>query len=174
MPAMLGEGTLIDRARDGDPSAFAALVTAHQGRTWAVCLRITGNPHDAEDALQDTLIAAWHNLDRFRGDAQFSTWLHRIAANASLAQLRRRRDVPVPDEDLDGAAELDAYGGVDEADRIQTALRAIPEDFRVAFVLREYADFSYEEIARHQQVPMQTVKTRLHRARRAVAAQLSG
>lgn len=173
MASTSAEEELIERARRHDAQAFAALVTLHKDRTWAVCMRITGNAHDAEDALQDALVAAWRNIDRFRGDALFSTWLHRIAANAALAHVRRRRDVPTADEDLDSPTGADEFSRVDEADRIQSALRNIPEDFRVALVLREYGGLTYDEIARHQRVPVQTVKSRLNRARRAVADQLT-
>ncbi len=168
------ESRLLDRARRGDATAFERLVNDHAQRAWAVCYRITGNRHDAEDALQDTLIAAWQNLDRFRGESRLSTWLHRIAANASLAVVRRRRDV-VMDELPAGRAETgaaDLYDRLAESDRIEVALRTLPEDFRVALVLREFGDLSYQEIAIHQGVPVQTVKSRLNRARAAMAAAL--
>jgi RNA polymerase sigma-70 factor (ECF subfamily) len=168
-----GEAELLDLARDRDPQAFVDLVTRYRGPAWAVCLRITGNPHDAEDALQEALTAAWRNLDRFRGDARFGTWLHRIAANAALAVVRRRRDLPTDDDAFERAAPGDAFAARDESDRIQTALRRIPEDFRVALVLREYGDLTYEEIAAHQGIPVQTVKSRLNRARRAMAELLA-
>jgi RNA polymerase sigma-70 factor (ECF subfamily) len=168
------EANLLDRARAHDPQAFVDLVTRHRGAAWAVCLRVTGNPHDAEDALQEALTAAWRNLDRFRGQARFSTWLHRIAANAALAVVRRRRDVPTEDDAFDAGVAVDAFASYDESDRIQAALRRIPEDFRVALVLREYGDLTYDEIAAHQGIPVQTVKSRLNRARRAMADLLGG
>jgi RNA polymerase sigma-70 factor (ECF subfamily) len=164
----------VDRARRGEAAAFERLVNDHAQRTWAVCYRITGNRHDAEDALQDALVAAWQNLPRFRGDSRFGTWLHRIAANASLAVVRRRRDVAMDDLPagrLDAGA-VDFYDRFAESDRIEAALRTLPEDFRVALVLREFGDLSYQEIAAHQGVPVQTVKSRLNRARAAMAAEL--
>jgi RNA polymerase sigma factor (sigma-70 family) len=168
------ERSLVDRARTGDPAAFERLVSEHAQRAWAVCYRITGNAHDAEDALQDALIAAWQHLARFRGEARFGTWLHRIAANAALVILRRRRDI-VTDE-LPSAAHDGVFDHVDrlaEADRIEAALRTLPDDFRVALVLREYGDLSYAEISAHQGVPVQTVKSRLNRARQAMASLLA-
>ncbi len=173
MAAQDDEASLLDRARLGSPQAFADLVSRHRGAAWGVCLRITGNPHDAEDALQNALIAAWHHLDRFRGDARFSTWLHRIAANAALAVVRSRRDIPGHHQLPDRGSPVDDFAAYDESDRIQAALRRIPEDFRVAFVLREYGGLTYDEIARHQGIPVQTVKSRLNRARRAVAELLT-
>jgi RNA polymerase sigma factor (sigma-70 family) len=167
------EQGLVARARAGDPAAFERLVSEHAQRAWAVCYRITGNAHDAEDALQDALIAAWQHLSRFRGDARFGTWLHRIAANAALVVLRRRRDI-VTDE-LPAAPRDDLLDHVErlaEADRIEAALRTLPDDFRIALVLREYGDLTYTEIATHQGVPVQTVKSRLNRARQAMASVL--
>jgi RNA polymerase sigma-70 factor (ECF subfamily) len=167
------DARLLARARSGDAGAFERLVTAHSRRAWAVCYRITGNAHDAEDALQDALIAAWQHLDKFRGDARFGTWLHRIAANAALALLRRRRDLVM--DELPVVAGEAGHPGDDhaerfaEADRVEAALRTLPEDFRVAIVLREYGDLTYAEIAAHQGVPVQTVKSRLNRARTALA-----
>ena len=157
---------LLERARTGDQNAFAELVGRYRGRTWAVCLRIAGNQHDAEDALQNALTAAWQNLDKFRGDAKFSTWIHRIAANAALAVIRKRRDMP--DENIDtnlasSAPRIDERVAVVEA--VQSALTKLPEAFREAIVLREYAELTYADIAAHQGVPVQTVKSRINRAR---------
>jgi RNA polymerase sigma factor (sigma-70 family) len=157
------EAALVRRARVGDDGAFAELVDADRGAVWAVCLRITGNRADAEDALQDTLLAAWRNLAQFRSDAKFSTWLFRIAANAALAIVRRRPEIA---ESFDLVAfTADPGDQVADADRVQTALMALPETFRVALVLRIYGDLSYEDIAVHQGIPVQTVKSRLWRAR---------
>ncbi len=138
-------------------------------RTWAVCYRILGNVHDAEDALQDALMISWRNLDRFRGDARFSTWLHRIAANAALTILRRRREVPEDDIDVGSDVERPFADQLADEDALQRALARLPEDFRTAVVLREWGDLSYAEIAAAQGIPIQTVKSRLNRARRAVA-----
>ena len=71
----MDEAVLVMQARDGDQRAFADLVNGHRNQIWAVCLQICGNQHDAEDALQATLLAAWRNLDKFRGEARFSTWM---------------------------------------------------------------------------------------------------
>lgn len=169
---MEAEGDLIAAARAGDQRAVARLVAPHRDRLWAVCLRTTRNAADAEDALQECLIAVWRNLHRFRGDAALSTWMHRIAANAALAVVRRRReesehrfdDHPAPGDFVDELAERD---------RVETALRQVPEHFRAALVLREYGRLTYEEIAQHQGILVQTVKSRISRARAAVAAVLA-
>ncbi|MCD2140921.1 RNA polymerase sigma factor [Rhodococcus pyridinivorans] len=160
------ETELIERCRAGDRTAFAALVTPARTRMWAVCVQITGNRHDAEDALQDALIAAWQNLDKFRGTAQFSSWLYRIASNAALAIVRKRRDIP--SDEIDLAHSLSTPGPADrvaDTDAVRTALAQLPEQFRAAVVLREYAQLSYAEIAAHQGVPVATVKSRINRGR---------
>lgn len=165
------ERELVARAQGGDERAFAELVTRHKKHIWAVCVRITNHGADAEDALQEALTAAWQHLDKFRGDAKFSTWMHRIAANAALSVVRRRRDVILDDFDLEDTGR-DAYREFDDTDRVQAALRTIPNDFRAALVLREYGGLTYEEIATHQGIPVATVKSRLNRAKKALAEAL--
>lgn len=164
----------VARARAGDPDAFAELVAAHRNKLWSICLRITGNEYDAEDALQDALTAAWLHLGTFRGDASFGTWCYRIAANASLAVVKKRRETPTDTfEHLDAAAGGDFTAALADRDRINAALAVLPVQFREAIVLREYGDFTYEQIAAHQGVGVQTVKSRLNRARTALAARLA-
>ena len=88
------EAQLIQRAQQGDGAAFAELARETHGRMWAVCLSITGNPHDVEDALQNTLTAAWQNIGKFHPRAKFSTWAYRIASNAALQIIHSRKDTP--------------------------------------------------------------------------------
>lgn len=174
MGTSMVEAELVDRARSGDEHAFAELATQHRARLWSICLRTTGNEHDAEDALQEALTAAWLNLTRFRNDARFGTWAYRIASNAAIAVLRRRRDTPTDlAERLDHPVARDFTDQLVDRDRVTTALAGLGEQFREAIVLREYGDLSYEEIAAHQGVPVQTVKSRLNRARAAVLAELT-
>lgn len=158
------EATLLQRVRDGDQRAFMDLVGRHRGPVWAVCLRITGNQHDAEDALQEALTAAWQNIAKFRGDARFSTWLYRIASNAALAVVRRRPEVSDSEYDIP-SGQRDLGDRLADRERVQAALLKLPEVFRVALVLRVYGDFTYEDIAVHQGIPVQTVKSRISRAR---------
>lgn len=163
------ERELVARAAAGDDLAFEELVGQHRTRLWSLCLRLTGNAHDAEDALQDCLIAAWQHLGTFRQESRFGTWLYRIAANASLAVIRRRRDTPYDPVDLpEDEGPRDPGVVVTDREVVRGAIAALPEPFRVALVLREIGDLSYEEIAVHQGIPVQTVKSRLNRARSAV------
>lgn len=168
----LPEAELVEAARAGDQRAFERLVRPYRDRLWAVCLRTTRHRADAEDALQECLVATWRNLHRFRGDAAFSTWMHRIAVNAALGVVRRRREES--DDGLDERAAIgDFVEDLAERDRVQAALRLVPEAFRVALVLREYGQFSYEEIAQQQGILVQTVKSRISRARAAMTAALA-
>lgn len=157
---------LVRRAQAGDESAFSALVTMHRDRLWAVCYRITNDRHDAEDALQDALIAAWHNIARFRAESTITTWLHRIAANAAIAVAKRRRRADLRDDaDTFDKPTSDPAAGIADRDAVRWALAQLPPAFREAVVLRELCDFTYEQIAEHQSVSIQTVKSRLNRGR---------
>jgi RNA polymerase sigma-70 factor (ECF subfamily) len=167
------EWELVRLARSGDDRAFAELAGRHRAVLWSICLRITGNEYDAEDALQEALTAAWLHLDSFRGNARFGTWAYRIAANASFAVLRRRREIPTDLlEEIQQDGEEDFVDALVDRDRIDAAVAGLSPQFREALVLREYGQLSYEEIAAHQRVGVQTVKSRLNRARAAVAAKL--
>ncbi|WP_427006360.1 RNA polymerase sigma factor [Pseudarthrobacter sp. H2] len=172
MDADGGQVLLIDRAIGGDAHAFESLVTQHRTMIWSVCLRVTGNTYDAEDALQDTLLAAWRGIGRFRRDSSFGTWIYRIAANAALAVIRARRatDVEIPEN---FAPERDFAEQLAAADLVQQTLKFLPEDLRVALVLRELCDFTYAQVAEYQGVPVATVKTRINRARHAFEEALS-
>lgn len=166
-----GEAALLRRARAGDQDAFAALVRPHLRMLHAVCYRITGDEGTAEDASQAALLAAWRHLARFQGRSRFSTWLHQIAHNAALAEIRKRTPEPVgAGEELPFAS---SRPGPEERVvarlAVQDALDRIPPDFRAALVLREYADLSYAEIAAATGIRVETVKTRINRARRAMA-----
>lgn len=160
------ETLLVQRAQRGDNAAFTELVRNAHGRMWAVCLSITGNPYDAEDALQNALTAAWQNIGKFEPRARFSTWAYRIASNAALQVVRGKRDTP----DADIGLEQPAPGSpiaeqVTATIVVRRALEQLPLDFKEALVLREYAGMNYHEIAEHQRVGVQTIKSRLNRAR---------
>lgn len=160
------QADLLARAQAGDGRAFARLAESARGRMWAVCLSITGNRHDAEDALQDALTAAWQNLHRFDGQAKFSTWAYRIASNAALQLVRKRREIPDDEAGYDVAAPTSSIDSqVTAAMVMRDALAELPDEFREVIVLREYAGMSYQEISEHQGIPVQTVKSRINRAR---------
>ncbi len=156
---------------DGDAGAFGVLFARHRDRLWAVALRTTGDPEEAADALQDALISAFRRADSFRGDAEVTTWLHRIVVNACLDRLRRRRSRPVDlvadDRILESLSEPSPH----EGDRRQTvldvraALSTLPADQRAALLLVDMAGYSVAEAAELLDCPAGTVKSRCARGR---------
>ncbi len=153
----------------GDPTAFATLVRRHRDRLWAVALRTTGEPEEAADALQDALLKAHRSAASFRGDAQVTTWLHRIVVNACLDRLRRakaRPTVPLPEHDSAHPIEpSDPLGRRELAWEIDQALRTLPDDQRAAVVLVDVEGYSVEETAALLGIPSGTVKSRCSRGR---------
>ena len=177
------DGSLVRRFLEGDPTAFDELVRRHQTRVYNLCLRILGSPDDARDATQDAFLAALRNLNRFRGDAAFTTWLHRVAVNACYDELRKQRRRPmlhvVPEGEEDRPRES-GPAAEDHADAIAgsmdaaAALMQVAEEFRFALVLADVQDLPYEEIGRILDIPIGTVKSRVHRGRLALARVMGG
>jgi RNA polymerase sigma-70 factor (ECF subfamily) len=170
---------LIDRYLAGDADAFATLVRRHEGQVYRLCLRVLGNPDDAADAAQDALVAVARKLGSFRGDARFSTWLHRVAMNVCYDHLRAAKRRPTVRRLIDDGSTPDFGPPVaDHADEVAgtrdaaAALALVPEDFRVALVLADVQDLPYDEIAKILEVPVGTVKSRVHRGRVALARAL--
>jgi RNA polymerase sigma-70 factor (ECF subfamily) len=181
----LDDLALLEAHAGGDPDAFGVLFTRHRDRLWAVALRTTGNPEDAADALQEALISAYKRAADFRGDAQVTTWMHRIVVNASLDRLRRnkvRAARPLPD-DLEEYAgrgavlasalaeddpELSAVRS-DQRTVVLAALDELPADQRAALVLVDMEGYPVEEAARILGCPSGTVKSRCARGRRRLA-----
>ena len=162
------ESELLARARQGDREAFGLLVEPHRGALQRLCYKMTGSQEDAEDLVQDTFVRAFAGIGAFEGRSALGTWLHRIAANAALRVVQRRREelrAELGDETSD---ETPFASMIAERDALQRALDVLPPEFRTALVLREYADMTYADIAQYQGVGVQTVKSRLNRARRAV------
>lgn len=167
---------LVRRAVEGDHEAFNELVRRHERRVFAVTMRMLGREEDALDATQDAFLTVFRKIGQFRGESAFTTWLHRIAVNACYDILRKRARQPVlhlaGDDDRrieEGPPVADHAGAVAgdiDADR---ALLQVPEDFRAVLVLADVHDLAYEEIAVICQIPIGTVKSRLHRGRVALA-----
>ena len=169
-------------ANAGDRSALDALLRRHADRLHAVCRRVLGNDADAADALQEAMIAIVRGLANFDGRSAFSTWSYRVATNACLDELRRRRRRPEPvdDEALeaegrdladDPAAFVEAAGA--RAD-IDAALSTLAPEFRIAVVLRDLVGLDYAEIAEVLGAPPGTVRSRIARGRAALADRLVG
>jgi RNA polymerase sigma-70 factor (ECF subfamily) len=187
--AALDDEALAERARAGDDTAFAALVERYQGRVYRLALRLSSNPSDAEEILQDTFLQAWRKIDTFRGEARFGTWLYRIATNTALMRKRAARRRPaeslealLPQFDESGLlADLDYQRSAraDElleraelAQRAREALDLLDENYRAVFVLRDLEEMSTEEAARVLEITPEAVRQRLHRARLMVRGYL--
>lgn len=185
MAVPLDDAALVRAAQSGDRGALDQLFRRHYDRVFGVCRRITGNDADAADATQEAMIAMVRGLPRFDGLASFSTWAYRVATNASLDELRRRRRRPLVsgrehlhDQGSDGQESADPRSGerieqLGNRELIDVALAALPEDFRVAVVLRDIADLDYAEIAAILDVPVGTIKSRIARGRGMLAATIS-
>jgi RNA polymerase sigma-70 factor, ECF subfamily len=184
--AAIEDRALLDRAQDGDVDAFESLVERHKDRLYGLALRMTRSEADAAEVVQDTFLAAYQNLKRFRGEAAFGSWVHRIAANNALMRLRHQRVVEAASEELFSPEftergslaeipELDWSRGADEKvldEELGRAIRqgtdTLPEGYREVFLLKDVEGMSYEEISEMMGISVPAVKSRLHRARLAL------
>ncbi|MCY3925556.1 MAG: sigma-70 family RNA polymerase sigma factor [bacterium] len=172
-PAALSDLDLAGAAAAGDREAMEALLRRHYPRLYAVCRRLAGNDADAADAAQEALIAVSRGLRRFDARSSFTTWSYRVATNACLDELRRRRRhvvEPLPDQ-LGGRADPVGEQISARLD-LDAALAGVPEEFRVPVVLRDQAGLSYGEIAEVLGIPPGTVRSRIARGRARLAETL--
>lgn len=166
-------------ANAGDRGALEVLLARHLNRVHAICRRVTGHPEDALDATQEALIAVTRGLHRYDGRSLFTTWLYRVATNAALDELRRRKRRPEPAELVEdrprggvGAGSAPVESAVAARLDVDSALAGLSPDFRAAVVLRDLCDMDYSEIAEVLDVPIGTVRSRIARGRAAIADQL--
>lgn len=185
------DAELAARAAAGDMGAFDALVTLYTGRVFAVAFRMLGDRAEAEDLCQDVFVALHKALPDFRGDSRLSTWIYRITKNRCLNRIKflKRRHIgqlaDVDDPAVAGAAmDPDASAGglkdprrrlaeAELSDLVQVHLQRLPEEQRTLVVLRDLEDMSYDEIVDVTGLALGTVKSRLHRARSALAKALA-
>ena len=168
-PTEHGEPELLALARTGDVVAFEALVRTHDDRMRALAFRMTGTRAGMDDALQDAYLKAFRSIGGFRGDAAFSTWLHRIVTTTCIDHARRRgrrREDELPDEPRPGGAAVDPAGDlVTRRVLLRRALDDLDPDHRAALLLVDGDGLSYGEAGRVLGVPVGTVSSRLSRAR---------
>ncbi len=183
----LNDDELVGRILAGEEDLFEVLVRRYQSRVLAHVARMVGNRDDALDLSQEIFLKVFGALDRYNPAYKFSTWLFRIAGNAAIDHLRKRRPrtVPLEVQDADGrvssleykSGDLDPYGELRNAERgsaIARAIAALPAEFRELITLRHFGGLSYEEIADVKQMPLGTVKNKLFRARAVLKERLSG
>jgi RNA polymerase sigma-70 factor (ECF subfamily) len=180
---------LVRRILSGREELFETLVRRYQSRVLGHVARMVGNRDDALDLTQEIFIKVFQALDRYNAQYKFSTWLFRIAGNAAIDHLRKRRPRTIPLESTDSegrpamssleykSRDLDPYGelrNVQRGEAIVSAIEALPPEFRELITLRHFAGLSYEEIAEVKQMPLGTVKNKLFRARAVLKERLSG
>jgi len=168
------QAELIAAAQQGDREAFDELVRQTFVDTFTLACRLTGNEEDARDVVQDAYLRAWRAIGKFRGEAQFSTWMYRITANASATHMRKRQrhrterldDVAEP---VDMRADAEPANVVESADalgRVAAAIDDLPGKLRTVVVLKDVYDLPHEAIAEELGISVAAAKVRLHRARR--------
>lgn len=180
------EKALIESLRAGDDAAFQTLVETHIGRMLAVARRMLGNEEDANDAVQDAFLSAFKAIDRFEGNSQLGTWLHRITVNAALMKLRKRKrrsgeiaiEPLLPTFQDNGhmtkapsawSVTSDELALQDERKRrIRHHIDSLPADYRDVVLLRDIEELDTRQTAQILDISESAVKTRLHRARQAL------
>ena len=174
---------LVSRAQNGDRRAFDLLVLKYQHKIVNLVMRYVRDPELALDITQEAFIKAYRALPRFRGDSAFYTWMYRIAVNTAKNHLAAQRRRPMDVElDLQDPEQYDLHAKLKETDTpegvtlsnelkeiVERAIAALPEDLRTAIILRELEGMSYEEIAQTMECPVGTVRSRIFRARDAIA-----
>lgn len=157
-----------EKLRKKDKHAFEKLVRENQNRIYAVCLNTLKNPHDAQDAAQETFIKAYSALANFRGESSVSTWLTKIAVRCCLDMLRLRRENVDIDEAFDLASEQTTESTAEKnaaVAAVRKGVAMLPDEMRTVIVLRDIEGYSYEEIGKMLKMTAGTVKSRIFRAR---------
>jgi len=178
---------LVLRVQQGDKSAFDFLVIKYQHKIIQLVNRYVKDPSEAQDVAQEAFIKAYRALGSFRGDSAFYTWLYRIAINTAknylVSRSRRSSDYQVDIQDAEALENAPQLQGMETPERlllnqeiidtIKTAIDKLPEEMRVAIMLREFEGMSYEEIAEAMECPVGTVRSRIFRAREAIDNKLN-
>lgn len=166
---------LIEACRRGDENAWRDVVESTHREVYTLCLRILKDPDDAAEATQDAYLKAWRGLGGFRGEARFSTWLYRVATNAALSKLRSKkrrtgREVQAEDEwlaDMASPTSTEAAAGTRlDLRRLEQAIQQLPDQLRIAVLLRDVYGLSTEEAAKQMKCSVTAAKVRVHRARK--------
>lgn len=179
---------LIARARSGDERAFRALLSKYERPVFSICLRIVRDREEAADLTQESFIKVFRMLERYNPAYAFSSWLFKITSNHCIDFLRKRRirtlpmDVPIDGDQGEIQRQYVAPGLDPEQElvkkekmlRLEDAIGELPEHYRIMLILRHQENLSYEEIAQTLEIPLGTVKARIHRAREMLKGRLAG
>ena len=176
-PKSATEAEAIRLAQAGDAAAFEYLYQLHSRRVYALCLRMVGNPSDAEDLMQEAFLQLFRKIGTFRGESAFSTWLHRMTVNVVLMRLRKKtlpaaslEETTEPDEETGGprkdigAPDLRLSGAVDRVN-LERSIEKLPPGYRTVFVLHDVQGFEHNEIAGIMGCSVGNSKSQLHKAR---------
>ena len=178
------EHELIKQAGRGDQDAFERLLSAQEGRMYAVALRMCGNREDAQDCVQEAMIRIYRAISSFKGQSSFATWVYRITMNSCLDELRRRKTrtstsldamlengfAPSDEDDTPERHSLQA----EQKRLLERAIAELPEDMRAAIVLRDIQGCSYDDIAQTLDTNVGTIKSRISRGRERLREKISG
>jgi RNA polymerase sigma-70 factor (ECF subfamily) len=182
------DAQLVEELKRGDSRAFTELVNRHHAKVYQLALKLTRNETDAEDVMQETFLRVYNRIGTFRGEAAFSSWLYRIAANVCFAKLgERRKHEHVDIDEVQPEAEPGPSQAVSDWSRqpdsvllskealevLDEAISKLPEDFRVVVVLRDIQGLSNSQVADILNLTVAAVKSRLHRARLFLRKELS-
>ena len=160
---------IVRRSQAGDVKAFEELYREHEGRVFAVCLRMIANTSRAEELTQDVFVRVWEMLGTFRGESAFSSWLHRVAVNVVLVNIRsqqRYQQRVTTVDDLESYDRENSLSRPGESIDLETAMTRLPKQARAIFVLHDIEGYRHEEIAKSMGLAVGTTKAQLHRARK--------
>ena len=170
----------------GDQNAFGDIIDIYKDKVFQICYRMLGNRHEAEDISQEAFLRAYVNINRFNMDLKFSTWLYRIATNLCIDRIRKKKPDYYLDAEVPGTDGLNMYSQISSDSRlpeedveslelqavIQREISKLPEKYRSVIVLKYIEELSLNEISEILELPLGTVKTRIHRGREALRKQL--
>lgn len=177
---------VIKKAKTGDQQAFGELIDLYQHKVYQICLRMIGNREEAEDLAQETFLRAYLNIDSYDIEKKFSSWLYRIATNVTIDRLRKKKPDYYLDAEISGTEGMTLYNhlAVDEKlpedqlltlemqEVVQKEIIQLSPKYRSAIVLKYIEDLSLHEISEVLNIPVATVKTRIHRGREALRKRL--
>jgi RNA polymerase sigma-70 factor (ECF subfamily) len=176
----------IKQVLKGDQNAFGEIVEIYKDKVYQICFRMLGNRHEAEDIAQEAFLRAYVNISSFNQERKFPTWLYRIATNLCIDRIRKKKPDYYLDAEIFGTDGLDMYSqiaasgktpeseveGMELHETVQKEISALPEKYRSVIILKYLEDLSLNEISEILNMPLGTVKTRIHRGREALRKQL--
>jgi RNA polymerase sigma-70 factor, ECF subfamily len=173
---------MVSQVKKGDQEAFEGIVDLFKDKIYRHCFRMVGNGHEAEDLAQETFLRAYRSIDKYNGEYKFSTWIFRIATNLCIDRLRKKKPDYYLDAEVPGTDGATMYSHLpseqllpeevvtenEQWSELQQEIMKLPEKYRTAIVLKYVEDLSLEEISQIMEIPVPTVKTRIHRGREAL------